>query len=115
MNSISDEDVWLAIAAARCQHPDKIASSVDEVVLYTDRMLTAFKRRFADATVVPEATGAVTVTGYLPDLNVKLFEPITESFPNCTNKLQAKGLPYPRTCRECGLGPCKAEASRPRS
>lgn len=27
---------------------------------------------------------------------------------NCTKKLQAAGKPYPRTCAECGLGPCRA-------
>lgn len=25
----------------------------------------------------------------------------------CNNELGGKGLPYPRTCRACGLGPCK--------
>ena len=31
-----------------------------------------------------------------------------ELLPNCTYKLREQGKPYPRTCRECGLGPCKA-------
>lgn len=30
-----------------------------------------------------------------------------EQFPNCTQVLRAQGLAYPRTCHECGLGPCK--------
>ena len=30
------------------------------------------------------------------------------NYPHCTEKLRKKGLPYPRTCAECGLGPCKA-------
>ncbi len=25
----------------------------------------------------------------------------------CTKDLQKKGVAYPRTCAECGLGPCK--------
>ena len=25
----------------------------------------------------------------------------------CGNALRSQGLPYPRTCKECGLGPCK--------
>jgi len=28
----------------------------------------------------------------------------------CTKRLQAQGVSYPRTCAECGLGPCKAAA-----
>lgn len=27
---------------------------------------------------------------------------------NCTKKLQTAGKAYPRTCAECGLGPCRA-------
>lgn len=27
---------------------------------------------------------------------------------NCTQKLKAAGKPYPRTCAECGIGPCSA-------
>ncbi len=33
------------------------------------------------------------------------------AYPNCTHKLQAQGVAYPRTCAECGLGPCKAEST----
>ena len=29
-------------------------------------------------------------------------------YPRCTKRLQAQGVAYPRTCAECGLGPCKA-------
>jgi len=29
--------------------------------------------------------------------------------PNCTHKLRAAGQYYPRTCAECGLGPCKVQ------
>ena len=29
-------------------------------------------------------------------------------YPRCTKRLQAQGVAYPRTCQECGLGPCKA-------
>ena len=39
------------------------------------------------------------------------MKPITES--RCTRHLQTLNVPYPRTCQECGLGPCryaKAEA-----
>jgi len=25
----------------------------------------------------------------------------------CTNDLRKQGVAYPRTCQECGLGPCK--------
>ena len=38
-------------------------------------------------------------------------EPAPEQGPhlaNCTKKLQAAGKAYPRTCAECGLGPCRA-------
>lgn len=27
--------------------------------------------------------------------------------PACSNALRSQGMPYPRTCKECGLGPCK--------
>lgn len=26
----------------------------------------------------------------------------------CQQELMAVGMPYPRTCHECGLGPCKS-------
>lgn len=29
-------------------------------------------------------------------------------FARCTEKLRAQGVAYPRTCAECGLGPCRA-------
>lgn len=29
----------------------------------------------------------------------------------CQQELRRKGLPYPRTCQECGLGPCKHSKS----
>ena len=32
-----------------------------------------------------------------------------EQYPYCTKLLQAHGVPYPRTCAECGLGPYKRE------
>lgn len=28
--------------------------------------------------------------------------------PDCNEVLRERGLPYPRTCAECGLGPCPA-------
>lgn len=28
-------------------------------------------------------------------------------YPRCTHKLREQGVAYPRTCAECGLGPCK--------
>jgi hypothetical protein len=28
---------------------------------------------------------------------------------NCTYRLREEGKPYPRTCAECGLGPCKGQ------
>jgi hypothetical protein len=28
-------------------------------------------------------------------------------YPKCTYELRKQGVPYPRTCAECGLGPCK--------
>ncbi len=34
-----------------------------------------------------------------------------EMFPRCTEKLRAAGKAYPRTCAECGLGPCRAAKS----
>jgi hypothetical protein len=44
--------------------------------------------------------------------NVRVSPPqTTEQGPhlaNCTKKLQAAGKAYPRTCPECGLGPCRA-------
>ena len=38
-------------------------------------------------------------------------EPMPDPGPrlaNCTQKLKAAGKAYPRTCAECGLGPCRA-------
>jgi hypothetical protein len=32
----------------------------------------------------------------------------TNQLKRCTKKLQAQGMAYPRTCAECGLGPCRA-------
>lgn len=29
------------------------------------------------------------------------------AYEKCTKKLQAAGVMYPKTCAECGLGPCK--------
>ena len=29
----------------------------------------------------------------------------------CNKLLQAEGKPYPRTCPDCGLGPCKGDSS----
>lgn len=34
-------------------------------------------------------------------------EPAKARYPRCTKALRAEGKPYPRTCQECGLGPCK--------
>ena len=34
-------------------------------------------------------------------------------FARCTEKLRAQGLAYPRTCAECGLGPCRAKSEPP--
>ncbi|WP_421883179.1 NADAR family protein [Methylibium sp.] len=34
-----------------------------------------------------------------------------EMFPRCTEKLRAAGKAYPRTCAECGLGPCRITKS----
>lgn len=28
-------------------------------------------------------------------------------YPKCTELARLEGRPYPRTCEECGLGPCK--------
>ena len=33
-------------------------------------------------------------------------------YPECTKKLQKMGVAYPRTCKECGLGPCKADIDK---
>jgi hypothetical protein len=33
---------------------------------------------------------------------------MNSAYPNCTYELRKQGVPYPRTCAECGLGPCKA-------
>jgi hypothetical protein len=32
---------------------------------------------------------------------------------SCSNDLRAKGLPCPRTCAVCGLGPCSQAAALP--
>ena len=32
-----------------------------------------------------------------------------QKYPRCTHTLRAAGGYYPRSCEECGLGPCKAE------
>lgn len=32
--------------------------------------------------------------------------PALEPYPRCTHLLREAGKPYPRTCQECGLGPC---------
>lgn len=32
---------------------------------------------------------------------------MSEEYPQCSTLLREQGQPYPRTCRECGLGPCK--------
>lgn len=31
----------------------------------------------------------------------------------CQQELRAAGSPYPRTCQDCGLGPCKRAPQRP--
>lgn len=35
--------------------------------------------------------------------------PALEPYPRCTRLLREAGKPYPRTCQECGLGPCARE------
>lgn len=41
-------------------------------------------------------------------------EPVTiAQYSRCTNTLRTLGRPYPRTCQECGLGPCKTKAVGP--
>jgi hypothetical protein len=35
-----------------------------------------------------------------------------ELYPQCSTVLRLAGKPYPRTCRECGLGPCKRTAAQ---
>lgn len=32
------------------------------------------------------------------------------SLSRCQQRLRAQGLPYPRTCQVCGLGPCHEDA-----
>lgn len=39
--------------------------------------------------------------------HVKDHQKPTFRHPGCSNELAQKGLAYPRTCAECGLGPCK--------
>ena len=34
--------------------------------------------------------------------------PYVHDFARCTKRMQALGVAYPRTCAECGLGPCRA-------
>jgi hypothetical protein len=36
-------------------------------------------------------------------------KPEEDAFPRCTYRLRAQGKAYPRTCQECGLGPCRAK------
>lgn len=31
----------------------------------------------------------------------------------CNHDLRSRGLPYPRTCAECGLGPCHMRINTP--
>jgi hypothetical protein len=35
-------------------------------------------------------------------------------YPLCTDVLRDQGKPYPRTCAECGLGPCKRKLTTPK-
>lgn len=35
--------------------------------------------------------------------------PALAPYPRCTRLLREAGKPYPRTCQECGLGPCARE------
>lgn len=68
----SDHDVWLTIVAARCQHPNATASSFPEAIVYANRVLAEFKTRFPRTAQEP-----LSSTGFLPELNVELFKPVT--------------------------------------
>jgi hypothetical protein len=35
-----------------------------------------------------------------------------QKYPRCTNTLRAAGEYYPRSCEECGLGPCKSSLAQ---
>jgi hypothetical protein len=73
---LPDYSVWLSAAAARSQHPNVTTASLPEVLLYADKILAAYKLRFPRPD--PTATAASTGAGYLPDLNVTLFKPVTD-------------------------------------
>lgn len=70
--------------------------------------------------------GSLTIPAQEPDAITRLdaelqaeqtvfVEPDPGNFghPNCNRVRQEKGLAYPRTCAECGLGPCKHPAPEP--
>ena len=41
-------------------------------------------------------------------INIKTMEEASPKLSKCNHQLRAEGKPYPRTCAECGLGPCRA-------
>lgn len=74
----SDFSVWLTLAASRSRHPNAVTASLPEVAAYADKALLAFKQRFPRPVLLDAAPNAAA-PGYLPELNVSLFKPVTEA------------------------------------
>lgn len=79
----ADYSVWLTIASARSKHPNAATASLPEVALYADKMLVEFKQRFPRPAIAnaSDVIKSKADSGYLPDLNVSLFQPVTEKPP----------------------------------
>jgi len=80
--------------------PDRFQISFDSVtVAFTGRV-----------TCVPELNRVIAILEahreLLPEEPTPLSEPEAVS-PNCTVVLRQEGKAYPRTCKACGLGPCR--------
>jgi hypothetical protein len=56
----------------------------------------------------PPGTAYAQWMPYQTGQAAKQAQPAANDFARCTKKLQAAGAAYPRTCAECGLGPCRA-------
>jgi len=82
-----DPDNWQARMGAAIKLLDEAAETGDKAP--AKRALEIVTQLLAEAVVLDAAR-----------------PPALEPYPRCTHLLREAGKPYPRTCQECGLGPC---------
>lgn len=113
------ENAELAIAEAIAAEREACAKECERMVLYPGgrQESAAHDNVWAAAKAIRKRSNAAKLAEVKPDEWCEWSDvptvvipktPYVYDFARCTKKLQAQGVAYPRTCAECGLGPCRA-------